>query len=139
MILIGLVVFLAAMIQGLLGFGGALIAMPLLVGLVGIKTATPVFALIGTLATLLNTIRWHEQQRPAALAETLVQQPLHQRRDHRLGGRADRRAQHGADEPAAPRAQVGRESREAFQQGRHGQAQAIIGAAYNRPGEPFAR
>ena len=72
MILIGLVVFLAAMIQGLLGFGGALIAMPLLVGLVGIKTATPVFALIGTLATLLNTIRWHEHTTPRDLVRLVI-------------------------------------------------------------------
>ena len=56
--LIALVVFVAAAIQGVLGFGGALIAMPLLVALVGVQTATPAFALIGTLATLLNAIRW---------------------------------------------------------------------------------
>lgn len=72
MILIGVVVFLAAMIQGLLGFGGALIAMPLLVGLVGIKTATPVFALVGTLATLLNTIRWHEHTTPRDLVRLII-------------------------------------------------------------------
>ena len=55
--LIALVVFIAAAVQGVLGFGGALIAMPLLVALVGVQTATPAFALIGTLATLLNAIR----------------------------------------------------------------------------------
>ena len=55
---IALVVFVAAAIQGVLGFGGALVAMPLLVTLVGVQTATPAFAIIGTLATLLNAIRW---------------------------------------------------------------------------------
>lgn len=56
--LIALVVFVAAAVQGIMGFGGALVAMPLLVSLVGVQTATPAFAIIGTLATLLNTIRW---------------------------------------------------------------------------------
>lgn len=72
MILIGLVVFLAAMMQGMLGFGGALIAMPLLVALVGIQTATPVFALIGALATLLNAIRWREYATPRDLVQLVV-------------------------------------------------------------------
>ncbi len=55
---IALVVFAAAAIQGVMGFGGALVAMPLLATLVGVQTATPAFAFIGTLATLLNAIRW---------------------------------------------------------------------------------
>lgn len=55
---IALVVFVAAAIQGIMGFGGALVAMPLLVTLVGMQTATPAYAIIGTLATLLNAIRW---------------------------------------------------------------------------------
>ena len=55
--IVGLIVFVAAMVQGLLGFGGALIAMPLLVMIIGIQTATPAYALLGALSTLLNTIR----------------------------------------------------------------------------------
>lgn len=55
---IALVVFAAAAVQGVMGFGGALVAMPLLVTLVGVQTATPAFAVIGMLATLLNAIRW---------------------------------------------------------------------------------
>jgi uncharacterized membrane protein YfcA len=65
--LIALVVFFAAMIQGLLGFGGALIAMPLLVMLIGIQAATPVFALVGTLSTLLNAVRLRSHTTPKDL------------------------------------------------------------------------
>ena len=72
MILIGLVVFLAAMIQGLLGFGGALIAMPLLVIIIGIKTATPVYALVGILSTLLNAIRLREHTTPRDLVKLVA-------------------------------------------------------------------
>ncbi len=56
--LVALVVFVAALVQGVMGFGGALIAMPLLVTLVGIQTATPAFALVGALASLMNAVRW---------------------------------------------------------------------------------
>lgn len=65
--LIAIVVFFAALIQGVLGFGGALIAMPLLVMLIGIQSATPVFALVGTLATLLNAVRLREHATPRDL------------------------------------------------------------------------
>ena len=40
------VVFLAALVRSTFGFGDALIAMPFLVVLVGLKTATPLMALI---------------------------------------------------------------------------------------------
>lgn len=72
MILIGLVVFFAALIQGLMGFGGALIAMPLLVALIDIQTATPLFAVVGTLATLLNAIRWREHSTPRDLVRLII-------------------------------------------------------------------
>ena len=70
--LIALVVFIAAAVQGVLGFGGALIAMPLLVALVGVQTATPAFALIGTLATLLNAIRWRAHVTLGDLVQLVV-------------------------------------------------------------------
>lgn len=57
MILVALVVLLAALVQGVMGFGGALIAMPLLTALLGIKTAVPAFALIGVAATFFNSVR----------------------------------------------------------------------------------
>ena len=70
--LIALVVFVAAAVQGVLGFGGALVAMPLLVTLVGVQTATPAFALIGTLATLLNAIRWRAHVTLGDLVQLVV-------------------------------------------------------------------
>ena len=57
MILVVLIVLLAALVQGVMGFGGALIAMPLLAALLGIKTAVPAFALIGVAATFFNSVR----------------------------------------------------------------------------------
>lgn len=44
---IAAVVFVAVFVQGVLGFGLALISMPLLVGLVGIRIAAPLVALVG--------------------------------------------------------------------------------------------
>ena len=54
--IVGLIVFAAAMVQGLLGFGGALIAMPLLVMIIGIQTATLGIILIGY--ALYNLVGW---------------------------------------------------------------------------------
>jgi uncharacterized membrane protein YfcA len=56
-ILVALIVLVAALVQGVMGFGGALIAMPLLAALLGIKTAAPAFALIGVAATFFNSVR----------------------------------------------------------------------------------
>lgn len=70
--LIALVVFLAALVQGVLGFGGALIAMPLLVTIVGIQTAAPAFALVSILATLLNAIHWRAYATPRDLVQLIV-------------------------------------------------------------------
>lgn len=58
MIALALIVFVAALVQGMMGFGGALIAMPLLVGLIGIQTAAPSFAVVGLVATFLNAFHW---------------------------------------------------------------------------------
>ncbi|OQY29117.1 MAG: hypothetical protein B6I38_08570, partial [Anaerolineaceae bacterium 4572_5.1] len=48
-VLIGAVFFLAAFTQSLSGFGVALVAMALLPGLIGIKSAIPLVALVATL------------------------------------------------------------------------------------------
>lgn len=52
------IVFFAAMIQAAMGFGMALVAMPLLIAVWGIQTASPAFALLGTTATFINAVRW---------------------------------------------------------------------------------
>lgn len=70
--LIALVIFVAALVQGVMGFGGALIAMPLLTTLLGIQTATPAFAIIGALATLLNVIRWRAHVVPGELMQLVI-------------------------------------------------------------------
>lgn len=69
MILVVLIILFAAMIQGIMGFGAALIAMPLLVTLLGIKTAVPAFALIGTVATLSNSLRLRKHATPRDLMQ----------------------------------------------------------------------
>jgi uncharacterized membrane protein YfcA len=72
MMAVALVVFIAALIQGVMGFGGALIAMPLLVGLLGIQIATPAFAVVGLAATLLNAIHWREHVTPRDLVSLVL-------------------------------------------------------------------
>lgn len=51
--IITLIVFLAILTQATVGFGLALVSMPLLVAVLGIKTATPLVALIATVAELV--------------------------------------------------------------------------------------
>lgn len=55
-----LIVFFAIFVQAASGFGLALVSMPLLVGLIGIGTATPLVALVGITAELFLLRRyWH--------------------------------------------------------------------------------
>jgi uncharacterized protein len=70
--IVALIIFIASLVQGVMGFGGALIAMPLLVAVIGIKTATPAFALVGMAATLLNAIRWRDHVTPRDLVKLVV-------------------------------------------------------------------
>ncbi|NKQ36642.1 MAG: sulfite exporter TauE/SafE family protein [Chloroflexi bacterium] len=56
--IITLIVFLALLVQATTGFGLALVSMPLLVAVVGIKTATPLVALIATAAELVILARY---------------------------------------------------------------------------------
>lgn len=66
-----LVIFFAAMVQGVMGFGAALVAMPLLTAILGIKTAVPAFALIGTFTTFSNTLRLRKHATPRDLLQLL--------------------------------------------------------------------
>jgi uncharacterized membrane protein YfcA len=56
--LIVTVVFLAALIQGLSGFGFALIVMPLITLVIGLRTAAPLVALAGLSVYGINVIRF---------------------------------------------------------------------------------
>lgn len=56
--LITLIVFLAAFTQGAAGFGLALVSMPLLVEILGIRAATPLVALIGIAIETIMLIRY---------------------------------------------------------------------------------
>jgi uncharacterized membrane protein YfcA len=52
------IIFVSALVQGMAGFGGALIAMPLLTTLLGIQVAAPAYALVGTAGGVVNALRW---------------------------------------------------------------------------------
>jgi uncharacterized protein len=62
-----LIVFFAIFVQAASGFGLALISMPLLVGLVGIGTATPLVALIGITAEVFLLRRYWQALNFAAV------------------------------------------------------------------------
>lgn len=70
--LIGLIIFLSAMVQGVVGFGGALFAMPLLIAVIGIQTAAPFLAIMSAAITLLNVIRLREHTTPRDLIKLLI-------------------------------------------------------------------
>lgn len=55
------VVFFALFTQSLAGFGAGLIAMPLLIGLVGLDTAVPMFALLAQTSGLLLILRYRQE------------------------------------------------------------------------------
>jgi uncharacterized membrane protein YfcA len=61
------VLFVATLARSTFGFGDALIAMPLLTLLVGIRSATPIIALIGSSVTLLIVWRSHARIDLAAI------------------------------------------------------------------------
>ena len=56
--LIAIIIFLAIFTQAAAGFGLALVSMPLLVGLLGVRTATPLVALVGATAELIMLARY---------------------------------------------------------------------------------
>ena len=53
-----LTIFASGLIQGVSGFGSALVAMPILAGLVGVRTAAPLVALIGLVIEFFLLIRY---------------------------------------------------------------------------------
>jgi hypothetical protein len=61
LILILLIIFISTLLRSAFGFGNALIAMPLLVLLLDLKTATPLVALVGIVTALVMLLReWRQ-------------------------------------------------------------------------------
>ncbi len=61
MILVAAVVFVAALVRSALGFGDAVVAMPLLAMALGLRTATPLVAFIGpTISILILARNWRK-------------------------------------------------------------------------------
>ncbi len=59
--LVVLIIFISTLFRSAFGFGNALVAMPLLVLIIGIKEATPLVALTGLLIALIMLVRvWRE-------------------------------------------------------------------------------
>jgi uncharacterized membrane protein YfcA len=70
------VLFVATLARSTFGFGDALIAMPLLTLLVGIRSATPIIALIGSSVTLLIVWRSHARIDLTAIKRLTLSGPL---------------------------------------------------------------
>ncbi len=68
-ILAALILFLSTLIRSALGFGNALLAMPLLVLLIGVKTAVPLVALSGLMIALIMLLR---EWKNLAFSDTLI-------------------------------------------------------------------
>ena len=58
--LVFLIIFLAVFVQSSIGFGLALVSMPLLVGLLGIQISAPLVALLATVAEVFILIRYRQ-------------------------------------------------------------------------------
>jgi uncharacterized membrane protein YfcA len=66
--LITAIVFLAVFTQSLSGFGLALVSMPLLIGLIGLQTATPLMALVGIVAESIMLLYYRDSFNLRAVA-----------------------------------------------------------------------
>src|SRR5260221_762372 len=66
------VLFIATLARSTFGFGDALIAMPLLTLLLGIRSATPIIALVGLTVTLLIVWRSHARIDRAAIMRLTI-------------------------------------------------------------------
>lgn len=66
------VVLLAGLIQGLAGFGSALVAVPLLALLMPMNTVVPLMMLVGICLSLLNLLHLHQAARVAPLVRLLA-------------------------------------------------------------------
>lgn len=66
--LVLLIIFISTLIRSAFGFGNALVAMPLLVLLLSVKTAAPLVALVGIICALVMLLReWRELDIKAAI------------------------------------------------------------------------
>ncbi len=66
--LVLLIIFISTLIRSAFGFGNALVAMPLLVLLLSVKTAAPLVALVGIISALVMLLReWRELDIKAAI------------------------------------------------------------------------
>jgi len=70
--LVALIIFLAVFIQSSVGFGLALVSMPLLVPLLGIQTASPLVALVSMIAELIILFRYRHALNLRALAPLTI-------------------------------------------------------------------
>lgn len=61
--------FIATFIQGAIGFGSALIAMPILIQLLGIAVAAPLFAIVAQTGGLMTMIYYRQSLRLASLRQ----------------------------------------------------------------------
>jgi uncharacterized membrane protein YfcA len=66
------IVFLGGMVQGLSGFGSALVAVPLLALLIPVATVVPLVALLGLAISAANLWHLRASVRPAAMTPLLV-------------------------------------------------------------------
>lgn len=66
------IALLAGLVQGLSGFGSALVAVPLLALLLPIETVVPLMALLGLSVSLLNLIHLRSQARLSAVSRLLL-------------------------------------------------------------------
>jgi len=64
-----LIIFLSTLVRSTFGFGNALIAMPLLALVIGVKEATPLVALVGLVISLIMLLR---EWRALVWKDTLV-------------------------------------------------------------------
>lgn len=80
MILVSGILFIAALVRSALGFGDAVVAMPLLAAVLGVRTATPLVAFVGPTISLLILARsWRKIEFRAAgklIAATLLGIPV---------------------------------------------------------------
>jgi len=72
LLLVSLVIFLAVFTQSLTGFGSALVAMALLPALIGIRTATPLVALVGLTIEIALLLRYHASFRLQSVWRLIV-------------------------------------------------------------------
>ena len=70
--LVALIIFLATFVQSSVGFGLALVSMPLLVPLLGIQTASPLVALVSMMAELAILFRYRHALNLRALAPLTI-------------------------------------------------------------------